>query len=309
VDSGVSGNVDTNPTVPNATDTAGQAKKAVCGIVMPIAAMGDEYPKVHWDRVRRILIKAIELAGMDSQLVWENTDSDVIQTSILTNIYENDVIVCDVSNLNPNVMLETGLRLSTKLPTIIVTDELIRPPFDISTIGYLAYQRDLEFNSIEQFIGELSNKIRSIHKAKLENRYRSFVENFKFETVEPTTVTVTTEQHLSAKIDKIISTVNRLENRQKHSADKPLPYGTTVVTTKGSVRVGVVSGRFDELMAKLAEEKINSIAGVFCTMRPINKDVYDYEIWILHSSGADPKGALMTAMEVIEEHEISALLG
>lgn len=58
---------------------------------MPIASMGDEYPEAHWVRVRRILQRGIERAGMRAQLVWENPEVDVIQTAILQNLYENDV--------------------------------------------------------------------------------------------------------------------------------------------------------------------------------------------------------------------------
>lgn len=80
------------------------ADRSVCGIVMPIAAMGDLYPEEHWRRVRKILQRAVEKADMHHQLVWENPEVDVIQSAILQNIYENDVVICDVSGLNPNVM-------------------------------------------------------------------------------------------------------------------------------------------------------------------------------------------------------------
>lgn len=35
-----------------------------CGIIMPIAAIGVDYPESHWKDVKDILSEAIELAGL-----------------------------------------------------------------------------------------------------------------------------------------------------------------------------------------------------------------------------------------------------
>lgn len=186
-----------------------------CGIVMPIASMGDEYPEEHWRRVRKILQKSIGRAGMKAQLVWDNPEVDVIQSAILQNLYENDVVICDVSGLNPNVMLETGLRLSTKRPTIIVTDRRMKPPFDISTIGYIEYRHDLEYNAIEDFIVKLQSKIETVFKSQISGTYKSFVEQFTFETVTPSTVSVPAEEFIRDQINSLISSVRRIEENQR----------------------------------------------------------------------------------------------
>lgn len=194
----------------NQPDAASTPQK-VCGIVMPIAAIGDEYSEEHWRRVRKIIGRAISAAKMRSQLVWENPEVDVIQSAILQNLYENDVVICDVSGLNPNVMLEAGLRLSTKRPTIIITDRVQKPPFDISTIGYIEYQRDLEFNAIDDFIDRLSKKIIAVSKAADEDTYQSFVQHYKFETVTPATINISAEQHIKDRLDDLFRAIERIE--------------------------------------------------------------------------------------------------
>lgn len=193
------------------SDSGNQTTKATCGIVMPIAAMGDNYTVDHWRRVRKIHQRAIEMAGLEPKLVWENSEVDVIQSAILQNLYENDVVVCDVSGLNPNVMLEAGLRLSTKRPTVIVTDRVVKPPFDISTIGYIDYQKDLEYNAIEDFIKNLSEKIVAVNESYASGNYKSFVEQFKFETVDPQTVSVPADEYLADQIQSLTTAVARIE--------------------------------------------------------------------------------------------------
>ena len=155
----------------------------------------------------------------------------MIQSAILQNLYENDVVICDVSGLNPNVMLEAGLRLSTKKPTVIITDRIQKPPFDISNIGYLNYQKDLEYNAIEDFIEKLSIKIRDVHEAFSKGSYKSFVEQFKFETVSPETVSVPADQFLREQITQLAGAIRRIERRQaRDEGDLQPPRRMSVIT-------------------------------------------------------------------------------
>src|SRR5687768_15159461 len=93
----------------------------VCGIVMPISAI-DGCSAEHWSEVHDILADAIEAAGFSPQLVSDADDIGIIQKRIIQNLYENPVVVCDVSGKNPNVMFELGLRLAFDKPTLIVKD-------------------------------------------------------------------------------------------------------------------------------------------------------------------------------------------
>jgi hypothetical protein len=107
-----------------------------CGIIMPI---GDTpgYDPGHWLEVRRLIVRAAREAGYSAGMVSENDGQDVIHRSIVKNIYHNPLVVCDVSSLNPNVMLELGLRMANKKPLIIVFDGEGVYPFDIKNMLYI----------------------------------------------------------------------------------------------------------------------------------------------------------------------------
>ncbi|BAU38275.1 hypothetical protein APT_01193 [Acetobacter pasteurianus NBRC 101655] len=182
---------------------------------MPISAMGPDYTAEHWVRVQKILWKSVEKAKMKPILVWENPSVDVIQNTILQNIYESDLVICDVSGLNPNVMLETGLRLSTKKPTVIVTDRVVKPPFDIQSIGHLHYQKDLEFNAIEEFIFKLSKKLIDISISEDNNTYVPFAEHFEIKTATPKKVTLTSTDLIVDRIKEIDKSILILRNEIK----------------------------------------------------------------------------------------------
>lgn len=194
----------TKPSVKTET-TVNQVGDNVCGIVMPIATMSDDYSVAHWARVRKILEKAVMDAGFSPKVVWDNPEVAVIQSKILKNIYENEVIICDLSNLNSNVMLEAGLRLSTKKPTILVTDGEKKPPFDIASIEYISYPKNLEYNQIDLFIKNLSERISTVSKAYRSGTYKSFVDSYQFEIAKPSTIEIPAEQYLTQQMDELKS--------------------------------------------------------------------------------------------------------
>ena len=80
--------------------------RLTCGIIMPIATMSSEYTADHWSDVRHILHNAIEKAGFTPRIVSDSEESTVIHGSIINTIYNDAIIVCDVSNKNANVMFE-----------------------------------------------------------------------------------------------------------------------------------------------------------------------------------------------------------
>ena len=96
--------------------------KPVCGIIMPISAI-DGCSGEHWAEVKNIISESICAAGYDPNLVSDAEDIGIIQKRIIQNIYNNDIVVCDVSGKNPNVMFELGMRLAFDKPAIIVIDD------------------------------------------------------------------------------------------------------------------------------------------------------------------------------------------
>jgi len=160
----------------------GKAQKAEetkpqCGIIMPISTI-DDCTASHWGEVKRILETAIKAAGHVPLLVSDANDSGVIQKRIVQNIYDNEIVVCDVSCKNPNVMFELGMRLAFDKPTIIVMDDKTNYSFDTSIIEHLIYPRDLSYFAIMDFQEKLTEKIKGTIKASKGGNYTTFLKHF-----------------------------------------------------------------------------------------------------------------------------------
>lgn len=153
-------------------------EKEICGIVMPISPI-ENCDETHWSEVLEIISDAITMAGFDANLVSSSEDIGVIQKRIIQNLYENPIVVCDVSAKNANVMFELGLRLAFDKPTIIIKDDKTSYSFDTSPIEHLEYPRDLRFSTIVDFKKNLKNRIIKTHqKATEDQNFTSFLGHF-----------------------------------------------------------------------------------------------------------------------------------
>jgi hypothetical protein len=106
------------------------------GIVMPIDEW-DNCPSLHWTEVRTIIseaVRSIDKPTFEPSLVSQAPDVGLIQKRIVTNLYEMDIVICDVSGRNPNVMFELGMRLAFDKPVVLLKDEQTAYSFDSSPI-------------------------------------------------------------------------------------------------------------------------------------------------------------------------------
>lgn len=156
---------------------AAKSKKDKCGIVMPIAAFG-EYTADHWKDVKEIIVEAAEKAGFEANIVSYTNESAVIHKTIIQNLYDNEIVVVDVSGKNPNVMFELGMRLAFDKPTIVIKDDITNYSFDTSPLDHLGYPATLHYQSVNSFKDILTNKIQATYEASRSSRYSSFLKNF-----------------------------------------------------------------------------------------------------------------------------------
>ncbi|QQP13035.1 hypothetical protein FJQ98_02885 [Lysinibacillus agricola] len=149
---------------------------------MPIAPMFD-YTAEHWLEVKSIITQAVsQVADFKFKTdIVSNSDGeiDVIHKRIVQNLYNADIVICDISGRNPNVLFELGMRLTFDKPTIIIKDDKTDFIFDTGLIEHLTYPRDLRFNRIVKFQAELANAvIQTYKKSKNDPTYSTFLGNF-----------------------------------------------------------------------------------------------------------------------------------
>jgi hypothetical protein len=195
-----------------------------CGIVMPISGL-DGLSESHWADVLRILTEAISDAGFEPTLVSSTDEIGIIQKTIIENLYDNPIVVCDVSGKNPNVMFELGMRLAFDKPTVIVKDDKTAYSFDTSPIQHLTYPRDLRFTQIVEFKGKLSSKIRQTYKkASEDNNFSTFLKHFgEFKVAKIEKTEVSGQQFIIDELQSLKASIARLDRSSRSSSPSPIP--------------------------------------------------------------------------------------
>lgn len=160
-----------------------------CGIIMPIAEMTGGYSENHWKEVKSIIKEAAEDTTYEfkTEIVSDSGGKiDVIHKTIIENIYTSDIVVCDMSGRNPNVLFELGMRLTFDKPTIIIKDDATDFIFDTGVIKHIQYPKDLRFHDIKEFQEELSEGIEKTYTESINNPdYSTFLGNFDFKEFKP----------------------------------------------------------------------------------------------------------------------------
>lgn len=194
-----------------------EEEKPKCGIVMPISAI-DGCSAEHWDEVKNILYYAIKEAGYTPNLVSDANDSGIIQKRIVQNLYDNEIVICDVSCKNPNVMFELGMRLAFDKPTIIVIDDKTDYSFDTAPIEHLKYPRDLTYFKILKFQKNLKDKIVGTIQAAKGSEYTTFLKNFgEFKVAKIEHKQGSFDEAILARINEVLTEVQRLKQHPNYN--------------------------------------------------------------------------------------------
>lgn len=197
--------------------------RPMCGIIMPISAI-DGCAESHWVDVQDILTEAIEHAGFDANIVSNADDVGIIHKRIIQNLYDNPIVVCDVSAKNANVMFELGMRLAFDKPTLIVKDDKTSFSFDTAAIEHIEYPRDLRFAKIVEFKEKLSAKLKATHeKAGADPAFTTFLKHFgEFKVAKLDKKEVSSQEYLLEELRSIRSGMRRLE-RATYLRDRDIP--------------------------------------------------------------------------------------
>ena len=243
-----------------------------CGIVMPIA-QHEDYPAGHWSDVLNILVEATEETEFEASLVSEALDVGIIHERIVNNLYSNDIVICDVSSKNPNVMFELGLRLAFDKPTIIIKDEKTTYLFDTGVIEHLTYPSSLRFSEIVKFKNELIRRINATYKKSIEDpKYSPFLKSFGTKLI-PTKINETEISENKYIINGLMDIRARLDQyfSQMYNQNKSHNYFENIDRPNYLINlridnIQIINEVVSNVLTDLAVNKIQ-------TFNPIKKDI------------------------------------
>lgn len=142
-----------------------------CFVIMPFSERLSTRPKGFFDEVFDSLIKpAAEEAGFD--VLTANKDgSDVIQSTIINELIDADLVVADLTDHNPNVLFELGVRMAQEKPVAIIKTFDTGGIFDVDNLlRVFEYSSNLWTSTVKTDVPRLEGHIRATWEARDTNR-------------------------------------------------------------------------------------------------------------------------------------------
>ena len=98
---------------------------------------------------------ALELAGLSVKRADDIQNQRNILRDVFDGIVNSDLIVADLTNLNPNVFYELAIAHAVRKPVILITQNMDEVPFDLKPYRLIEY--DVHFAKIEAAREKLTN--------------------------------------------------------------------------------------------------------------------------------------------------------
>lgn len=103
----------------------------VAFVAMPFSEKSGQFPKGYFDEVLKHLITPAAVnAGFNARTA-KRAGSEVIQATIVNDLDSADLVIVDLTEHNPNVLFELGLRMAFNKPVCLIRARGTLPIFDI----------------------------------------------------------------------------------------------------------------------------------------------------------------------------------
>ena len=187
----------------------GEIMDKTCFVIMPIGEYNTAYFRQFLEIYEDIFIPAIRKAGYIPIRADEEKACNVIQCDIIQRIIESDMVLCDLSNRNPNVLYELGIRQAFDKPVVLVQQENTERIFDISIIRTIDYDKNLNQRKVKENIDVISKAI--IETAKQTKGINSII---KFINIENQIKDITDKETTNVLLNAILNRIQDLEDGQ-----------------------------------------------------------------------------------------------
>jgi hypothetical protein len=138
-----------------------------CFVIMPFREKDASRSKGFFDEVlQKLITPAGKMAGFNVKTA-NRKGSDVIHSTIINDLLNAELVLADLTEHNPNVLFELGMRMAENKPVVLIRAEGTGQIFDVDNmLRVFDYNPNLWVSTIEKDLPKLAEFI----KASWENK-------------------------------------------------------------------------------------------------------------------------------------------
>jgi len=140
---------------------AGGGSTLTAFVILPFVERDSKHPPGFFAEVLRSLITPAAKESNFTVKTANRQGSDMIQSTIVNDLIEADLVIADLTEHNPNVMFELGVRMAQDKPVVLMKAEGAGPLFDVDNmLRVFEYSPNLWQTTIEKDMPNLRDFIK-----------------------------------------------------------------------------------------------------------------------------------------------------
>ena len=201
-----------------------------CFIITPIGANGSPIRRAT-DGLINSAIKPALSDDYEITVAHEIALPGSITRQVISHILEDELVIANLTGLNPNVMYELAVRHATRKPIVTVAEEGTVLPFDISDERTIFYKNDM--GGVQEIIPQLKEAAAEVVKSnEMDNPiYRVMKENI----IKPQKIDVDATRYILERLDSIEANFHQKERKEEIN-DIPHHVAAVISSSDLSVR-------------------------------------------------------------------------
>ncbi|MCR9217306.1 MAG: hypothetical protein NXI14_08910 [bacterium] len=134
----------------------------LCFVILPFSERDPKHPAGFFGEVlKQLIVPAAQSCGFNVRTA-KLSGSDVIQRTIVQNLLNAELVIADLTEHNPNVLFELGLRMAQGKPVSILKAEGTPPLFDVDhMIRVYSYSPCLWKSTVEKDLPNITEHIQA----------------------------------------------------------------------------------------------------------------------------------------------------